>query len=119
MKKILLLLLTFTTWNSFSQTTVNSLQQLLPYLNDNNVRVKLAPGTYTITAADIAAGKFNNPLLPFEGNNSVYDFTDVTINIDTEVLSSFGNVDVNLLQILGNDNILKNLTLVNVGNNAS
>ncbi|MBW1298351.1 RICIN domain-containing protein, partial [Aquimarina litoralis] len=118
MKKILFLLLTFSIGNLISQTTVTSLQQLQPYLNDNNVQVKLAPGIYNITANDVASGKFGNPLLPFEGNNSIYDFTGVTINIDTEVLSSFGNVDVNLLQILGNNNILKNLTLVNIGNNA-
>ncbi|AXT55161.1 T9SS C-terminal target domain-containing protein [Aquimarina sp. AD1] len=118
MKKILFILLVFTIGNLVSQTTVNSLQALLPYLNDSNANVKLAPGTYSITAADVAAGDFSNPLLLFEGNNSAYDFTNVTINIDTEVLSSFGNVDVNLLQILGNNNTLRNLKLVNVGNNA-
>ncbi|WP_299180086.1 T9SS type A sorting domain-containing protein [uncultured Aquimarina sp.] len=118
MKKILFILLIFNIGNLVSQTTVNSLQALLPYLIDSNANVKLAPGTYSITAADVAAGDFSNPLLLFEGNNSAYDFTNVTINIDTEVLSSFGNVDVNLLQILGNNNTLKNLKLVNVGNNA-
>lgn len=99
-----------------AQTTVNSLADLLPYLDDDNVNVKLAPNVYSITAADIQAGSFSNPLFLFEGSNSTYDFTGVTINIDTEVLQAFGNVDVNQIQILGNDNVLKNLTIEDIGN---
>ena len=60
------------------QTTVTSLADLLPYLDDNGADIKLAAGTYTITAQDIADGKFSNPLFLFEGSNSTYDFTGVT-----------------------------------------
>ncbi|PQV48984.1 putative secreted protein (Por secretion system target) [Jejuia pallidilutea] len=103
----------------YAQTiTVNSLEDLLLYLDDDNVDVKLAPGTYSITASDIAANKFSNPLFLFEGSNSIFDFTGVTINIDTEVLRSFGNVDVNQIQILGNNNVLKNLTMEDIGTTA-
>ena len=99
----------------YSQTTVNSLQELLPYLNQDNANIKLAPGTYNITASDIATGTFSNPILLFEGNNSSYDFTGVTINFDTDVFNAFGNVGVEEMKIVGNNNILKNLTMVDVG----
>lgn len=115
MKKILFLLLTFTIGNLISQTTVTSLQQLLPYLNDNNIQVKLAPGTYNISAADVAAGNFSNPLFLFEGNNSTYDFTGVTINFDTDIFTAFGNIGVEELKVVGNNNVLKNLKMVDVG----
>lgn len=94
---------------------VNSLDELKPFLSQDNVNVTLAAGIYTITASDIEEGKFSNPLFLFEGNNSIYDFTGVTINIETEVLQSFGNVDIHELQVVGNNNVLKNLTMVDVG----
>ncbi|MFY0713622.1 T9SS type A sorting domain-containing protein [Seonamhaeicola sp. NFXS20] len=96
--------------------TVNSLEDLLPYLKQDNVDVKLAPGNYSISAFDITAGKFSNPLLLFEGSNSTYDFTDVKISINTYVFTKFGNVDVKEIQILGNNNVLKNLTIEDIGN---
>ncbi|WP_282124539.1 T9SS type A sorting domain-containing protein [Algibacter mikhailovii] len=101
--------------NIQSQTVVNSLEDLLPYLDDDNANVKLAPGTYSISAFDISNGKFGNPLFVFEGSNSTFDFTDVTINVNTFVFQKFGNVDVKEIQILGNNNVLKNLTLADTG----
>ncbi len=110
----------------FSQTTVNSLSQLLPYLDDNNVNIKLAPGTYWITEADAKNGLFNSgtdiigrlskSLLLFEGNNSTYDFTGVTINIETQVFQAYGSsYQVYEVHTIGNGNVIKNLTLVDVG----
>ncbi|WP_254097202.1 RICIN domain-containing protein [Aquimarina sp. Aq107] len=115
MKKILIIFLTFSFGNLVSQTTVNSLEALLPYLDDSNANVKLSPGTYSITAADVAAGNFSNPLFLFEGNNSIYDFTGVTINFDTDIFMAFGNVGVEELKVIGNNNVLKNLKMVDVG----
>ncbi len=110
----------------YSQTTVNSLSALKPYLNDNNVDVKLAPGTYWITGDDIRDGLFDDEieifgrsskgLLIFEGNNSIYDFTGVTINVDTEVFEAHGSgYQVYEVHTVGNNNVIKNLTLVDVG----
>ena len=45
--------------------TVNSLAELLPYLDDDNADVKLAPGTYSISDFDINQGTFSNPLFVF------------------------------------------------------
>ncbi|WP_066219932.1 hypothetical protein [Formosa haliotis] len=107
-----------------AQTMVNSLQALKPFLKQNNVQVKMKPGVYSITAEDVKKGLFSDEtiikntskvLLLFEGNNSTYDFTGVTINVDTKVLQAFGNFQIHELQIIGNNNVLKNLTLADVG----
>lgn len=107
-----------------AQTIVGSLSDLLPYLEKDNVDVKLKPGTYNITTQDIAKGLYKEEttvkntsavLLLFKGTNSTYDFTNVTINVGTKVLQAFGNKQVYILQIIGNNNVLKNLTLANVG----
>ncbi|WP_406683248.1 T9SS type A sorting domain-containing protein [Seonamhaeicola sp. MEBiC1930] len=100
-----------------AQTTVNSLEELLPYLDDDNVNIKLAPGTYSIGFNEVIFGAFNgkNPLLLFEGSNNTFDFTGVTINFDTYIFQAFGSVDVNEIQILGNNNVLKNLTMEDIG----
>ena len=121
---LLMLLLVLPCLKSQAQILVNSLNELMPYLDDNNVDVKLKPGTYSITAADVANGLYpqelklkskTNILLLFKGNNSTYDFTDVTINIETKVLQAYGENQVHELQIIGNHNVLKNLTMVDDG----
>lgn len=108
----------------YSQITVNSLVELMPYLDDDNVTIKMAPGIYNITAEDVKKGLYPKEtkikhqckvLLLFEGNNSIYDFTGVTINVETAVFRAYGKYRVNEIQILGNNNVLKNLTLVDVG----
>ncbi|WP_406683251.1 T9SS type A sorting domain-containing protein [Seonamhaeicola sp. MEBiC1930] len=116
-KAIVLMLLISLSPNIWAQTEVNSLEELLPYLDDDNVNIKLAPGTYSIGFNEVVFGAFNgkNPLLLFEGSNSTYDFTGVTINFDTYIFQAFGSVDVNEIQILGNNNVLKNLTMEDIG----
>ncbi|WP_139955776.1 galactose-binding domain-containing protein [Flavicella sediminum] len=113
---VLVLVLLFSTKTQAQTTVVSSLEDLLPYLDDDNADVKLTPGTYNISAIDITQGRFSNPLFLFEGSNSTYDFTDVTINISTTVFQKFGSVEVKEIQILGNNNVLKNLKLVDTGN---
>lgn len=123
---LLFILTTLPSLKLQAQTVVNSMKELLPYLDDNNVHVKLKPGSYTISAKDIHQGDFTsatvvknraNVLFLFSGNNSVYDFTNVTINVKTEVLGAFPSKREELyqIQIIGNNNVLKNLTLVDDG----
>lgn len=103
--------------------TVNSLAELLPYLDDDNVEVKMTPGTYKISAQDVISGmygtlEFNGKsriLLLFSGNNSTYDFTDVVLNIETEVFRVLGNIRVHEIVVTGNNNVLKNLTMLDLG----
>ncbi|MDF7825439.1 Ig-like domain-containing protein [Pontiellaceae bacterium B12227] len=94
--------------------TVASPEALLPYLEQDNVTATLSPGTYAITAADIADGTFGDPRLVFAGSNSTYDFSGATINIAADVYTE--GHGMNHMQILGNDNVLKNLTMVDLIN---
>lgn len=87
--------------STYSQVTVNSLSELMSYLDDDNANVKLTAGTYWITEEDAKnglyetgtdiVGRLSKSLLLFAGNNSTYDFTDVTINIETKVFQAYGS----------------------------
>ncbi|GIZ09739.1 carbohydrate-binding protein [Flavobacterium sp. UMI-01] len=108
----------------YAQTTVNSLAQLLPYLDDNGVNIVMTPGTYSITEADIDNGLYgtvhplftdNTMLLHFSGSNSTYDFTGVKINIDTKVFTKFGSNHVNEIHVTGSNVVIKNLTMEDIG----
>ncbi|MGJ8695823.1 MAG: LamG-like jellyroll fold domain-containing protein [Verrucomicrobiaceae bacterium] len=95
---------------------MSSLNQLIPYLDDDNANVVMTPGTYRITPADVTSGLFpSTPLLNFSGHNSTFDFSGVTIEVETEVFRSFGNVDVVEVGVFGEDLVLKNLTLIDIG----
>ncbi|MGQ1786084.1 MULTISPECIES: hypothetical protein [unclassified Saccharicrinis] len=119
----LLLLMFFTLHSSAFSRTVNSLKELLPYLDDDHVNVVLKPGTYSITTEDIKGGTYGTSdcedrakiLLLFSGSNSTYDFTGVTLNIETAVFNCFGKYRVHEVVVTGNNNVLKNLTMVDVG----
>ncbi|MBU2914122.1 galactose-binding domain-containing protein [Reichenbachiella agariperforans] len=130
MRRLQLLLLAVLLWSStglMAQTTVNSLTELQPYLEQDDVHVKLAPGDYTVTGADVANGvigkrwtgsqylgsTFN--VFLFEGNNSTYDFTGVTIYIKTETAQSVGSIDFYEFRVLGSNNTIKNVTVVDDG----
>jgi hypothetical protein len=98
-------------------TTVSSLSELQPYLDDSHVRVVMAPGIYRITPEDVTSGRFPNPtLLSFSGTNSVFDFTGVTIEVETEVFRAFGKTEVKEVAVWGDHLVLKNLTLTDIGN---
>lgn len=122
---MIVIILSVANTDLLSQTVVNSLTDLKPFLSQDNVNVKLTPGTYSITASDVANGLYPDEtdvvgrvakvLLLFKGNNSTYDFTDVTINVETAVFQAYGSVQVYEIQIIGSDNVLNNLTLVDDG----
>ncbi|MGQ1909156.1 hypothetical protein ACT3CE_05155 [Marinifilum sp. RC60d5] len=113
----------FISQSVFCSVKVNSLIDLLPYLKQDNVDVKLAPGIYGITTDDIAKGTFGTTdfedrakiLLQFSGNNSTYDFTGVTLTIETGVFKCFGKYRVHELVVTGSNNVLKNLTMIDLG----
>lgn len=111
-------------YTASSQITVNSLLELKPYMDDDNVNIKLAPGDYYLDASDITSGDWGEDIpfidwakgiMIFSGNNSIYDFTGATIYFNTNLFTAFGNYDVWELQVRGNNNVLKNLTMVDDG----
>ncbi len=109
-------------------TKVNSLEELTPYLKLDNVDVKLTPGVYRIAVDDIKQGKYNysieisegrvtHALLPFEGSNSTFDFSGVTIEVETGVVNSFEGkyFEVSEVHTFGSNITIKGLKLVDVG----
>lgn len=99
-------------------TIVNSIADLLPLLDNNNAKVQLAPGTYRIDTSDVDSGLFpNETLLSITSNNSTFCFTGATIEFDTKLFQSYGNVGVTEIYMGGSNNVLKNLTMVDIGNN--
>ncbi|WP_338399237.1 T9SS type A sorting domain-containing protein [Persicobacter psychrovividus] len=111
--------------NVQAQTVVNSLEELKPLMAKDNVNVKVAPGTYSITKEDFWNGNWGYIVHPeityamalmlFEGSNSTYDFTDVTIKMNTDLFTAFGDVDLWEVQVIGNNNVLKGLTIIDDG----
>ena len=103
--------------------TVSSLEELLPYLQQDRVKLTMTPGTYTVTGKDAKAGKFGvqafqegtKSIFLITGSDSSYDFTGVTILVETSVCQSLGKNDIRVVQIQGNRNLVKNLTLTDVG----
>ena len=83
----------------------------------------MKPGIYTVTGKATKAGKFGvecfheetKAIFLITGSNNSYDFTGVTIQIETSVCKSLGKNDVYVLMIQGNRNLVKNLTLTDVG----
>lgn len=95
---------------------VDSLAELLPYLDDDQVSIALAPGTYHIDN-DVAFELFpTTPLFEVTGSDSTFCFTGVVIEFETEIFQSFGNTNVTELYVGGSNNVLKNLTMVDLGN---
>ncbi|MBP0905813.1 carbohydrate-binding protein [Mariniflexile gromovii] len=111
-----LIMLFFMSTSVYSDT-VNSLSELIGYLDDDNVNVVMNPGTYTITTAEVQSGVYGpNPVLEFSGNNSTYDFTGVTFQFETGIFALYGwNVIMMEIQVSGNNNTLRNLTMTNLG----
>ncbi|MFI3292493.1 MAG: right-handed parallel beta-helix repeat-containing protein [Rikenellaceae bacterium] len=115
------------TLHAAGTVTVSSLEELVPYLSQSNVNVKLAPGIYIHTfknaqsktfrnsTIDVVEGKPSNAMLLVSGNNSTYDFEGVTIEVETAVFNAYKGNEFVELHIIGSDNVVKNLKLVDVG----
>jgi S-formylglutathione hydrolase FrmB len=87
---------------------VDSLVALRPYLTRDDVKVRLAPGTYRL---DDAAGP---NFLDFTGSNSRYDFTGVKLLVDTALAARF-KIGTNILMLSGHGIVLEGLELETVG----
>ena len=106
-----------------AQTVVGSISELLDYVDRNNVNIKMSPGTYTIDAGDVASGLIDSDdyrIIEITGSNSTYDFTGVTFRFNTDLYRvtepvNWGRADVNEFVLMGHNNVVKNLTIVEFG----
>lgn len=111
-------------------TLLHSFSDVLGYIGTDGVNVKLAPGTYRLPSTLPDA----EPLISMTGSNSRFDFTDVTLITERNCGTVFGlignkilleglhlqmlpgeNPKDNLgplgLNIIGNSNVLQNVTV--------
>jgi hypothetical protein len=112
-------------------TRIASIQELATKAQEDDVHVKMDPGTYPVTIdnyADIIeqwTGPWDNPraiLFHFSGSNSYYDLRDVTITVETRLFNRFPEVlDVDGSEtgfedvvMSGSDSIIRGLTVEDV-----
>lgn len=112
---------------------VDSLEALAKYAKQDNVSVRLLPGTYELS--DPAMGqlfdmrekpygfKGSNPnsvtYLYFSGDDSSYDLTGATINMHSKLNAAYGYREVYEVFVSGHRNTIKGLTLHDIGNTAA
>ncbi|MFI3279449.1 MAG: hypothetical protein SNG49_02775 [Rikenellaceae bacterium] len=105
--------------------TISSLDELYQVAAESDASIKMEPGTYTLadylTEEKIAATPFadsinRKAMLLFSGSNNSFDFTGVTLEIDTKLLAAF-DCSINEIQITGQGNLIKGLTVKELGNN--
>jgi hypothetical protein len=114
---IILLFLFFSVSFTQAQTVLYSLAELKAELDTDNGNFIMNPGTYYFDTSNCGPDNlFSDPrLLLFTGNNSTFDFTDVKFEIDTEIFTLYGNIDVIEFWPVGSNNVYKNLTLEDIG----
>ncbi|MFI3302093.1 MAG: hypothetical protein SNH35_05370 [Rikenellaceae bacterium] len=103
---------------------VASVKELAAVISKSNQAVTMKPGVYkmsdyinssVINQAPLD-GVNRKAMLLFSGDNNTFDFTDVTIEIDTKLLGAF-KVSVNEIYVTGSNNYIKGLTIKDIGNN--
>ncbi|WP_161634455.1 PA14 domain-containing protein, partial [Aquimarina pacifica] len=117
------LLLFITVFSSYGQTIISSVTELAEAVSKSNQNIVMQAGVYDIgdylTPANIdsktPADAYNRKaMLRFSGSNNTFDFTGVTINIPTSLLSYIGRgIEFHLT---GSNINLKGLTVTNTGN---
>lgn len=114
-----------------NKITVDNFDEMLLFLSMDNVDVSLKKGSFSIKAEDLAAGKHRGGVAEIEegqkcyvlllvhGSNSTFDFGGSTIEIETGTFhtNAFGRKHSELygLHTLGNKCTVKNLKLIDVG----
>lgn len=102
----------FATTGSAAEVTLQSIEQLRAYAAKDGNAVTMAPGTYHLKKSDRPATP-GTPAIDFTGHGNTFDFTGVTLEVDNTYYNA--NTYRNLLRIAGNDNLLKNLVVRDVG----
>lgn len=104
--------------NLQAQTIINSLAELKAELDTDGGNFKMTPGTYYFNTDNCGPGNLFDDarLLLFTGNDCTFDFTGVKFEIDTEIFTLYGNIDVLEFWPVGMRNTYKNLTLEDIGN---
>ena len=102
---------------------INSLNELAKYAAESDNTIIMEPGVYQMEdylTADVIsntkpdeAGRY--AMINFSGNNNFFDFTGVTIEVNTKLLSVF-KARVSEFYVKGNYIHIKGLTVTDIGN---
>ncbi|XMO85394.1 leucine-rich repeat domain-containing protein [Algibacter sp. AS12] len=104
--------------------TVSSVGELAAVASQSNQIVTMTPGEYNmadyltpIVIANNTPADENNrrAMIRFSGSNNTFDFTGVTINVDTALLNDLGG-NVVEFHLTGNNINFKELTITDIGN---
>jgi hypothetical protein len=96
-------------------TLIDSLDALRRHATQDNVKVRLKPGTYTLDTAT------SHHFLRFTGHDAHFDLHGVTLRIDTRLFRQFGNPDgvdgfYCAIDLVGDRIVFEGLTTENFGN---
>ncbi|CAH8281474.1 hypothetical protein EV196_104258 [Mariniflexile fucanivorans] len=102
---------------------INSLNELAKYAAESGNTIIMAPGVYQMEdylTADVVRNTKPDEIrryamIKFSGNNNIFDFTGVTIEVNTKLLSVFKS-RVSEFYVSGNNVHIKGLTVTDIGN---
>jgi hypothetical protein len=95
---------------------ISSIKELNDVLGKSDLNVEMTAGTYKIGPDDVTSGLLPNAtIFEFTGENCNYDFTGVTFEFDTAIFKSYGKIEVIEMRIVGQNNVIKNLTMSDIG----
>ncbi|MCB4807927.1 hypothetical protein LG651_06655 [Tamlana sp. 62-3] len=106
-----------------SEIKINSLKELATYAAKSGNTIVMAPGVYqmkeyltTEVIKNIVPDEIGRyAMIKFSGNHNVFDFTGVTIEVDTKLLSVF-KARVSEFYVEGSHVHIKGLTVTDIGN---
>ncbi|MGQ1786152.1 MULTISPECIES: hypothetical protein [unclassified Saccharicrinis] len=120
---LILGLLTMSNVINASEIKINSLSELARYASDSGNVIIMQPGVYQMEdylTADIVKNTLPDKvgryaMIKFSGGNNTFDFTGVTIEVNTKLLSIF-KARVTEFYVQGNNIHIKGLTVTDMGN---
>ncbi len=120
---LILGLLTICNVISAKEIKINSLNELALYAADSGNVVIMQPGVYQMEdylTSDVVKNTVPDKvaryaMLKFSGSNNTFDFTGVTIEVNTKLLSVF-KARVSEFYVDGNNIHIKGLTVTDIGN---
>ncbi len=126
MKRILLLFITAATFFNCTSSVrkIDSIAELVEAAAMSDVNIKMKPGIYQLSSyltdeiirnTPYADSMRRKAMVLFSGSNNVFDLEGVVIEVDTELLSKY-DASINEFQITGHNNVIKGLTITDIGN---
>lgn len=120
------LLSIFTVFGVSGQTEITSVAELAVVAANSNQNIVMKSGIYqmedyltpTVISNHQPDSGNRSAMITFSGSDNVFDFTGVTIEVNTALLNDYGTKVIELY-VTGDNNIIKGLTLTDIGTSAT